>query len=419
MCSFVKKYDLIVAGGGLSGVAAAVSAAREGLSVLLIEKSGCLGGAISNNIVFPFMPYWTTENGEKKYLSKGIFLEMIKRIKAYDPETNDSNFKSEIFKLVLDDLVTESGVDVIFHSTVTGVKTEERKVKSIDIFAQSGIFAAEAEYFIDTTGDGNLFALAGCDYQLGREKDCLCQPMTTCFRMCGVDVEQYTKEHKSLTELYQKHQAEGKITNPREDILSMTGLGNGIVHFNTTRVVKHNPTDVFDVSRAEISARRQVHEMVKFLKENSTAFKNSTLVLMANEIGVRESRKLKGEHILTVEELKNLTVFEDSIALGNYDIDIHNPEGSGTSHYYFKSGEYYTIPYRSLLPKEYDNLLVAGRCISATHEAQASVRIMPICACLGQAAGTAVAIAKKTGADAHSVDVKKVQKKLIDNGAVL
>lgn len=415
----MKKYDLIVVGGGLSGVAAAVSGAREGLSVLLAEKAGCLGGAMSNNMVFPFMPYWTMENGNKKYLSKGIFLEMVERGKKYAPECNDINFKSEFFKFVLDDMVTEAGVDVIFHSTLVAVNKEERKIKSINIATQSGILTIEADYFIDATGDGNLFALAGCDYQLGREKDNLCQPMTTCFRMCGVDVEQYRNEHQTLTQLYKEYKKDGKINNPREDILAMTrGLGNGVIHFNTTRIVKHNPTDVFDVSKAEIEARRQVSEMVAFLKENSTAFKDSTLISIANEIGVRESRKLKGEHILTVDELKNLTVFEDSIALGNYDVDIHNPEGSGTSHYYFKEGEYYTIPYRSLLPKEYDNLLVAGRCISATHEAQASVRIMPICACLGQAAGTAIAVSKNSGTNTHSVDIKKVQKKLQENGAV-
>ena len=415
----MKKYDLVVVGGGLSGVAAAVSGAREGLSVLLAEKSGCLGGAMSNNMVFPFMPYWTMENGSRKYLSKGIFLEMVERGKKYAPECNDVNFKSEFFKFVLDDMVTEAGVDVLFHSTLIAIKKEERRIKCVELASNSGVIIFEADYFIDATGDGNLFAMAGCDYQLGRETDNLCQPMTTCFRMCGVDVDQYRNEHQSLTELYKKYKAEGKIKNPREDILAMTrGLGDGVIHFNTTRIVKHNPTDVFAVSKAEIEARRQVSEMVAFLKENSTAFKNSTLISVANEIGVRESRKLKGEHILTVDELKNLTVFEDSIALGNYDVDIHNPEGSGTSHYYFKEGEYYTIPYRSLLPKEYDNLLVAGRCISATHEAQASVRIMPICACLGQAAGTAIAVSKNSGTNTRSVDIKKVQKKLQENGAV-
>jgi len=416
-----KHYDLIVAGGGLTGVAAAVRAAREGLSVLLIEKSGTLGGAISNNLVYPFMRYWTTmpEDNSKKYLSAGIFAEMRERERKYDPSATDSEFKPEYLKLVLDDMVSEAGVDVLFHSTLFEVKTEERRIKSASVMTPSGVLGFEADFFIDATGNGDLFAMAGCDYQLGRSEDGLSQPMTTCFRMSGVDIELFKKDRKTLQECYKAAQTAGEITNPREDILVFMGLGEGILHFNTTRIVKLNPTDAFDVSKAEIAARRQIHEMVSFLKKNSKAFERSTIISIASEIGIRESRKLKGMHILTEEELKNLTDFEDSIALGNYDIDIHNPAGSGTSHYYFKNGDYYKIPYRSLLPKEYDNLLVAGRCISATHEAQASIRIMPICACLGEAAGTAAAVAFRTNTNAQTVDVKAVQQVLRAHGAAL
>ena len=157
--------------------------------------------------------------------------------------------------------------------------------------------------------------------------------------------------------------------------------------------------------------------MVDFLKSNSESFKNCTISSVASQIGVRESRKLRGEHILTADELFNRVMFEDSIALGNYDVDIHSPSGTGTVMKRFDRKYFYSIPYRSLLPKEYDNLLVAGRCISATHEAQSSVRIMPICVCLGEAAGTAMGIAKNTNTNTHTLDVKLLQKTLIDNGA--
>jgi hypothetical protein len=159
--------------------------------------------------------------------------------------------------------------------------------------------------------------------------------------------------------------------------------------------------------------------MMNFLKENSKAFEKSSLVYIANHIGVRESRKLKGVHILTETELRACTDFEDTIALGNYDIDIHNPTGSGTYIFYFADGEYYRIPYRSLLPKEYDNMLVAGRCLSADHAAHSSVRVMPICACMGEAAGTALALAHKTGKNAHTVDINAVRSRLIEKGAAL
>lgn len=417
------KYNLIVAGGGLSGVAAAVSAAREGLKVMLVEKSGCLGGAISNNLVYPFMPYWTKQkdgNDEgKTYLSQGIFKEMKVRHDKYVDDCKDHEFNSEYFKIVLDDMTSEAGVDVLFHAVVYDVKTDKRKISSVEITAKAQKFTVEADFYIDATGDGELFYLAGCDYQLGRESDSLCQPMTTCFRMSGVDLDLFTEERPRLQELYKEKQAKGEITNPRENILVFFGVGEDVLHFNSTRVVKLDPTNPFDVSRAEVIARKQIHELILFLKEYSNAFNESALISVAVNIGVRESRKLKGVHILTGDELINCTRFEDSIALGNYDIDIHSPTGTGTSHRYFKDGEFYTIPYRSLLPKEYDNLLVAGRSISATHEAQASIRIIPICCCLGEAAGTAIAIAHKTNENVHTVDIKTLQMILKENGAVL
>ena len=413
------KYDLVVAGGGLSGVAAAISAAREGIKVLLVEKSGCLGGAIANNLVYPFMPYWTKVDNDKKYLSQGILKEIKERHDEYVDDCKDHEFNSEYLKIVLDDMTAEADVDVLFHAVVYDVKTENRKVSSVDITAKAQKITVEADFFIDATGDGDLFYLAGCDYQLGRESDNLCQPMTTCFRMSGVDLDLFTEERPGLQQLYKEKQARGEIKNPRENILVFFGVGEDVLHFNSTRVVMLDPTNPFDVSKAEVIARKQIHELISFLKENSDAFHESALISVAINIGVRESRKLRGVHILTGDELINCTRFEDSIALGNYDIDIHSPTGTGTSHRYFAEGEYYTIPYRSLLPKEYDNLLVAGRCISATHEAQASVRIMPICCCLGEAAGMAAAIACKTNTDVHSVDVALLQHKLKNNGAVL
>ncbi|MBP3334189.1 MAG: FAD-dependent oxidoreductase [Clostridia bacterium] len=422
----MKKYDLIVIGGGLTGVAASVSAAREGLSVLLVEKSGCLGGAMSTNLVYPFMRYWTRneeirgeENNVVRYLSGGIFKEMRDREKKYTSKYSDMRFRPEHFKFVLDDMVTDAGVEVLFHSSLYDVKTENDILKGVWITTVSGNIYFEANFFIDATGDGNLFALAGCDYQLGRESDGLCQPMTTCFRISGVDLEEFNKDRPMLQEKYKELQNAGKIENPRENILTFLGIGEGILHLNTTRVVKLDPTNPFERSKAEILARRQVYEMECFLKEHSKAFENSTIISIASEIGVRESRKLNGVYVLTVEDLKNLTYFDDAIALGNYDIDIHNPSGAGTSHYYFKGDDHYSIPYRSLLPKEYKNLLVAGRCISTTHEAQASIRIMPICATLGQAAGTAAAVAHNTGKNAHTVDTDLLRETLIKNGAIL
>ncbi len=405
----MKKYDLIVVGGGITGVSAATCAARQGLSVLLIERYGSLGGAMTQALVFPFMKF--TANRGKKRLSDGIFTEIQKRHKDY------GDLSWETFKFVYDDMVTEAGVDVLFHATVYKVETDGRKIKSVGITCRSQTFTAEADFFIDTTGDGDLFTLAGCDYQLGREPDGYTQPMTTCFRLGNIDTDLYWKEIKTVQQIYNQFQQENKIKNPRENILSMQGLGDGYIHFNTTRIVKLDPTDPADLSQAEIIARRQVHEMVDFLKNNTESCKNATIISIASEIGIRESRKLKGKHILTAEELLRTEKFEDAIALGNYDIDIHNPTGTGTYIHEFPDSDYYSIPYRSLVPNEYDNMLVAGRCISATHEAQAAIRIMPICACMGQAAGTAIAVAKRSNTDVNTVDIKEVQQVLTENGA--
>ncbi len=417
----MEKYNLLVAGGGFAGVAAAISAARKGLKVLLVEKSGCLGGAMSNNLIFPFMPYWTQdpETNETKYLSRGFFEELRLRHMENVWKDHVKHFNSEYMKFLLDEMTDEANVDVLFHSCIFDVKKEGRKIESITVASKSGKFELEADFYIDATGDGDLFCFAGCDYQLGRDDDGFCQPMTTCFRVGGVDVDLFKEERANLQKLYLEKQKSGEITNPRENILCFFGTGNDVVHFNTTRVIKLDPTNPFELSKAEKIARRQIDEMMHFLKGNSKAFEESTVLSVAGEIGVRESRKLKGEYILTADDLIACTMFDDSIALGNYDIDIHNPAGTGTSHRYFEKGEFYSIPYRSLLPKEFDNLLVAGRCASATHEAQASIRIMPICCCMGEAAGVACAVAVNSGKNLHDVDIKKVQSALRENGAAI
>ncbi|MBQ3005908.1 MAG: FAD-dependent oxidoreductase [Clostridia bacterium] len=412
----MKKYDLIVVGGGLTGVAAAVAAARQGISVLLVERNGCLGGAMSNAFVYPFMKYRLRDKDRNviRTLSAGIFGEMVERHKKMGG--TDIGWQPEIFKIMLDEMVTEANVDVFFHTQLADVQVENRELKSVLLAGKEGLFEVEADFFIDASGDGDLMAYAGCEYQLGREEDNLCQPMTTCFRMSNIDIDAFNEDRQRLQELYTQKQASGEITNPRENILRFTGIGKDIVHFNTTRVIKHDPTNTAELSKAEIIARKQVLEMYNFLRENSESCKNATLISVATEIGVRESRKLKGVHVLTADELKNSVDFEDSIALGNYDIDIHNPSGTGTYIYKFEPEQYYRIPYRSLLPKETDNLLVAGRCLSATHEAHSAVRILPICACLGEAAGIAAAEAINTNTNAHTVNISAVQAKIVANG---
>ena len=414
----MKKYDVIVLGGGFAGVAAAIAAAREGAKTLLVEKGNALGGAAVNCLVNPFMPYSTKINGVQTALTQGIFTEINKRLEARSAIVN-RHFLEEELKFVLNDLVLESGAELLFHAYLYEAKKENGRIQSISVATKCGPVELEADTFVDASGDALLAYLAECPTVLGREADHLCQPMTLCFRVGNVDRERFLAGRPAFQEAYAKAREEGKITNPREDVLVFKFPIPNVMHFNTTRIVKKNPTDPFDVTAAEIEARRQVEEIYEFLKENAEGLENSFLMSTAAEIGVRESRMIVGDYILTEGDCRAFTKFPDAIAACNYDIDIHNPEGSGTSHYYFPEGEYYTIPYRCLIPQGAENLLVAGRCISSDHGAQASYRIMPTVCSLGEAAGTAAGMASRAGVGVREIDPSELQKTLRNNGAFL
>lgn len=415
--------NVVVIGGGFTGVAAAIAAARQGMDVTLVEEHGFLGGAAGVNLVNPLMRYWTwtEKNGEKEkfLLSRGILLEIMDNLIELEKQECKimikdmlltQFFHEEYLKIVLEDMALKEGVKLLYHTVLCDTEVEDNAVKSVTVISRGVKIKLEADCFIDATGDANLAAMCGCEFQLGREKDNLCQPMTLCFRLINVDLDEYKKEREGINPLYKQFKEKGLIENPREDVLIFENLMDGVLHFNSTRVVKLDPTNPYEVSQSEVIARKQIIELHKFLRENFKAFKDSQLMVSAPSIGTRESRKIKGEYVMTVEDIVNATKFSDSIAAGNYDIDIHNPEGTGTSHYRIPEGEWYTIPYRSLIPKGMKNLLVGGRCISATHEAQASVRIIPICCTTGEACGVAAAVMVKDNVKAQDADTSKIQK---------
>lgn len=415
--SVMKKYDVAVIGGGFAGFAAALAAARGGASVILIDKAGCLGGAAVNCLVNPFMRNWTTVNGKKLDLSAGIFLEILDKMEKRQAMWHEC-FLEEELKALLNDMAEEAGIDLLFHAELFKADTSDGRITTLYFAGRNGVLSLEADYFIDASGDGILSFLSGCPTTLGRS-DGLCQPMTLCFRVGNVDVDAFFKGYKALTEKHAKALKNGELINPRENILVFKYPINNVLHFNTTRVIKLDPTDPFDYTKAEIESRKQVMEMFSFLKKNADGFENAYLMMTAAEIGVRESRMIVGDHLLTENECKECTVFDDSIAACNYDIDIHNPEGSGTSIYSFKPGTYYTIPYRCLIPKSVSNMLVAGRCISADHSAQASLRIMPTVCSIGEAAGSAIALAVRDKTDTRSIDVNELRNILTKNGAFI
>ncbi len=414
----MKKYDVAIIGGGFAGVAAALAAARGGAKVLLIEKSNCLGGAASVALVNPFMGCRTTINGERVDLCGGIYQEIRRLLEARSAMMRDS-FLEEELKYVLNELILGEGIDLLFHAYISKVNKAGEHITSVSVATRGGELEIEADYYIDATGDAQAAFLAGCPTVLGREPDHLCQPMTLCFRVGNVDVDKFYESIEGLQDAYKKSLEAGELINPRENILVFKTPTKNVLHFNTTRVIKKDPTNPFDFTEAEIIARRQVFEIYDFIKKHADGLENSFLMMTASEIGVRESRMIVGEYVLTEADCKTCTKFEDAIAACNYDMDIHNPAGSGTDHYLFAPGTYYTIPYRSLIPKGVDNMLVAGRCISSDHTSQASYRIMPVVCCIGEGAGTAIAIAVKDKTTVRSVDISKLQENLTNAGAII
>ena len=414
----MKKYDLVVIGGGFAGVAAALAAARAGTKVLIVEKSNCLGGAAVNCLVNPFMQYWTEIDGKRVDLSAGIFKEIHDRLEERNAMKKES-FLEEELKYILNEMVIEANIDLLFHAYIFRANTCADRIVSVTVASRSGEIQIEADYFIDATGDAQLAYLAGCPTVLGREPDHLCQPMTLCFRVGNVDVDKFFASRERLKISHAQSLAAGELINPRENILVFRTPIHNVLHFNTTRVVRKNPTSPEEVTEAEVLARKQVYEIYDFMKRHADGLENSFLMMTAAEIGVRESRMIVGDYVLTEQDCKNCVKFEDAIAACNYDIDIHNPEGTGTSHYYFPAGAYYTIPYRSLIPKNINNMLVAGRCISSDHGAQASYRIMPVVCCIGEAAGSAIGLAARSGCSVRDINPKDLQSVLKKNRAYI
>lgn len=416
----MKKAKILVCGGGPAGCAAAVSAARISSKVLLVERYGFLGGMGTAGLVHPWMGYYA---GEKQVVG-GFFQEIVKELKKYNAFKDSEHlgikhhcFDSEILKFILLKSLISAKVKILFHTFIVGAKVKGRRIKSIILQSKSGEEEIGADIFIDATGDGDVAFYAGAEYDKGRA-DGLMQPMTLHFRMAGVKVKRMPSREK-INEIYIKAKKRGWLRNPRENLLWFDTIQNNVIHFNTTRVIKVDGTNRDDLTRAEISARFQTMELVEFLRKNIPGFENSYLLVTAPQVGVRETRRIKGEYTLTYEDIFRGKEFEDVIALGCWGIDIHSPKGEGTVFKPLPYGHYYQIPYRCLLPKKIENLIVAGRPISATYEAHSSTRIQTTCYATGQAAGVAAALAVKNKKNPKKINIKALQRHLIKQKAIL
>jgi len=400
--------QVLVAGGGPAGLAAAVAVARRGLETLLIERYGFLGGMATAGLVNPFM-MWDPNQGP---LVGGIFQETLDRLSAkggFSCERQRNAFDPEAFKSVADEMCLEAGVQVRLHTLFTQAEVEGGRIASITAESKSGRDTCSAAVYIDCTGDADLAHRAGVPCDIGRQEDGLTQPMTLNFRMAGVDVDRMPARAE-INRLYDAAKVEGRVSCPRENVLLFHAIQPDVVHFNTTRVVGKSGVDARDLTAAEIEARRQTQDLVRFLIADVAGFERSYLQQTAAQIGIRESRRIRGEYALTAEDVLSARKFPDGIARSCYPIDIHSPSGSGTDIRQVPEGDHYEIPYRCLVPVGVDNLLVAGRCVSATHEAQASLRVMPQCFAMGEAAGIAAAIAIQRSIPPREVNGEELRK---------
>lgn len=420
----MKHWDVIVLGGGPGGVPAAVAAARNGARVLLVERYGFLGGMATSALVLPYMKYFAGD----RFIVRGLFEEFLDRMEANGSIKNlfsigghptRTCYDDEAMKRLLDRFVLDSGAEMLLHTQAIGVLKEGKDIRAVRVFHKGGVEDLSADIFIDSTGDGDIAAWAGATVEVGRNApDHACQPMTACFRMAGVDTSRIP-EDKEISRLYDAAKASGEVKNPRENVLKFTTVHDDVIHFNTTRVVGESALDGWSMTRAEIEGRRQIEDMVRFLQKNVAGFEKAYLQKTPAQIGVRESRRVIGKYVLTEKDVIEGRKFDDGVAACSYEIDIHNPSGTGTRLVYLAEGVYYQIPYRSLLPLGVDNLIVASRCVSSTHEAHSSLRIMPTVWAIGQAGGIAAALALKGKVKPTGVNVTELKKMLVEQKAFL
>lgn len=427
-------YDVIVCGGGPSGTAAAIAAGRLGAKVLLIERYGFCGGMATSALVNPWAghEYRDPETLEYGSLTGGVFREIVCALAehgGYGSRLTAAAFDDERLKHVYDELLRTANVEVRYHTLVTDVAVAGRRIVSVSTQDKSGSDTCEAGMFIDGTGDGDLAAWAGCDFTFGRPADGLTQPMTLSFRVGGVDKDAMISDlkargltgHKNARKLvdpfFQAAVRSGELVYPHRDWVHFYDFpAAGVLHFNMTRINRVSGLSPADLSQAELEGRRQAFLFSDWLRRSVPYFRNAYLEKVACQVGVRETRHLRGLYTIDQDDIVAARKFDDAIARSRYFIDIHSPTGSGHDHetnekygkvkrnYDIAPGEFYEVPYRAIVPASLDNLLVPCRALSATHEAAAAVRVMATMTATGEAAGLAAVKAADDGVCCGEVD---------------
>jgi hypothetical protein len=445
------RVEVLVVGGGPAGIGAAIGAADAGADVILAERYGFLGGNATAALVMPLMSYHTqqhhrerrgdtallpTDHGEGDPVIAGVLQRLLLRLVqsggAIAPSINTGYvvpFDPEAFKAVALALLDEAGVKLLLHAFASDAWMQQDRIRGAVFETKSGPLVIEADVVVDCSGDADVAVRAGARFEMGREQDGLVQPMTLMARIARFDRDKfaaYVREHPGqwrgvhgLWDLVKQATDAGELKLPREDILFFATPHEQELSLNCTRVNRVLGVDVWDLSYAEFTARRQLREIERFLRRRVPGFEQSYVVQSGVQIGVRESRRIVGDYRLTAEDILRANKHPDVIARGTYPVDIHSPTGKGTVLKHLPPGEAYDIPLRCLLPAGTDGVLVAGRAISGTHEAHSSYRVMPIAMATGQGAGVCAALAAKQKVSPREVRMGEVQAELRRQGASL
>jgi len=439
-----NEVDVLVIGGGPSGIMAALAAAEDGLKVMLVESRSFVGGNMT--IGLPILGFLGQKGNQ---IIKGLPQQYIDRLKAVQAASEHrpcplhmslTLVEPEAVKTVALQMLIERGVEVLFYAFCAGVVMEGDELKGVIIESKAGREAILASVIVDCSGDADVAYRAGVPCEYGNEHGGV-QPPTLMFCLGGVDTEKLrTSIHQEprtyLTDFIpaeyfgQNNQfvlvgLRNQIKKAQEDgihlaverTILITGLRKGEVWVNMTRVNGVNGTDPGSLSYGEIEGRRQIQDIQRYLIEYVPGFENAYFLKTAPFLGIRETRRINGLYTMTREDILSCRHFEDAVAVASYPLDIHHPVGGGCTLEW--CGDCYDIPYRSLVPQKVKNLLVAGRSISATHEAMSAIRVMAPCMAMGEAAGRAAKMAVRKGVQPAAIDVKELQRELLEKGAYL
>lgn len=422
-----NKYDVIVVGGGIAGVSAAVRAGKEKAKTLLIEHYGFVGGMSTAGMVSPFMKHQV--NGDT--LVKGVFQDIENEMRKRNGMI-DNGFYANTFRTAAYHLLSEANCSILFNSEIIKVNRIDNRIKSLTVLVENQQIDIEADVFIDTTGDAQILYLGDFPWVKGDETTGKLQALTLFFRMGNIDINkatEYVKNHKDdffkwmtydfdFTKIIsiagyfsnvKKAIEEGRLNPDVEYIFFTTLPESGEGSFNTSNILGMDASTSESLTQAEMIGRNQVYQVVQILQNEIPGFENSYLLETAVQVGVRETRRAVGDYIVTGNDIKNGSKFEDSIARGCYGIDIHGQKDESSRMEDLEEGQYYEIPLRSLIVKDADNLLVAGRCISSTREGHSALRIMPTSAATGEACGALAALASKNNMKVREINHQEVR----------